>query len=92
MKIDQPLPRQKPQPVEKWHRRICNVFFESSFAIQPGVLKDIRGVDSSLQATIHPETDHLFEASSMFFEQIRDDLRLPIGSLLNEFCFVGIVE
>jgi hypothetical protein len=65
----QPLSRDRPQPKKKGNGRIRQVVAQLPGCVQVRILKDIRWIDPTLEAPVHPECDHAAQPLAMLHEQ-----------------------
>ncbi len=89
MHIDEPLPRQGPQPDVERHGRGGRVLGEAPGHLQVSVLEDVRRVDATVQAAIEAKSEHLAQAVAVACEQRGQSLLIALFRLPQEVGLVG---
>ena len=93
MNVDQSLRRYLPQPDEERHIRLLGIMSCPFRRVDIRLLKYVRRVDASLQATVQPELDHSPEPLLMKREKLRQRLFVPLSHLADKLVLkTGVTE
>ena len=79
VQLNQPFPRQLPQPRIERHRPLAQIFGEPLRGLGQGFLHDIRRIDARGHAAIQPDGNHASQPVPVVHEQLL--ARSPISLL-----------
>src|SRR5262249_29717365 len=78
------LTGEKAQPQEKGHRRVAQILRQARPGLQVGLLKDVGGVDASLQPLVEAQGQHPPQPLVVPRQQLSPLLRVPLARPLEE--------